>query len=168
MKPTTVLCSELHSVYADFPGLDLWPISRDARHYNGPGPIIAHPPCGHWGRYCKVCRLPGRDLGPHCIATARAFAGIVEQPASSSLFRHTLAAGTPEAPDLWGGCLLTTDLWRFGFPSEKLTTVYVVRGTLPQLPPPRSGKPRPLERLSRHQRNATPKDFAAFLLETDF
>lgn len=38
-----------------WPGVELWGLGRDARTYAGPHPIIAHPPCGPWGKYKANC-----------------------------------------------------------------------------------------------------------------
>ena len=40
--------------YAEVPGVDLWDQARDARRYDGPYRIVAHPPCERWGRYCWI------------------------------------------------------------------------------------------------------------------
>jgi hypothetical protein len=56
-----VLWVQERSVYHGIEGCDCWPASRDANGYAGPWPIIAHPPCGPWGKYRARC---GQD--PAC------------------------------------------------------------------------------------------------------
>ena len=51
---------EADGVYAGLPGVDIWPIDRDARNYSGPYPVIAHSPCARWARGLWGGR-PGRD-----------------------------------------------------------------------------------------------------------
>ena len=39
--------------YVGMPGVDVWGVSRDARLYPGPHPVVCHSPCARW------CRLAG-------------------------------------------------------------------------------------------------------------
>lgn len=74
--------------------VDAWDIERDARKYNGPYPVVAHPPCERWGRYwsggpsAKVRRTLGDDGG--CFAAAleavREYGGVLEHPEASKAF----------------------------------------------------------------------------------
>jgi hypothetical protein len=51
--------------------VDVWDVTRDARQYDGPHPIVAHPPCKHWGRLrhladrCAHCRKPATCRGAY-------------------------------------------------------------------------------------------------------
>jgi hypothetical protein len=62
--------------YVGLEGVDPWPEARDARSYDGPHAVVAHPPCQRWGRYwfggpsAKVRRVLGDDGG--CFAAALA------------------------------------------------------------------------------------------------
>lgn len=38
-------------VYCGLNGVDPWDEVRDARNYDGPFPVVAHPPCKRWGRF---------------------------------------------------------------------------------------------------------------------
>ena len=86
---------------------------RDARLYTGPWPIIAHPPCGPWGRYRHRCK---QDKGHGIIAMTlvHLWGGVVEQPVGSSLF--------PEFGN--GGCIEKIHLSDFGFAAHKPTLLY--------------------------------------------
>lgn len=64
--------------YFDLEGVDPWDETRDARLYNGPHPVVAHPPCQLWvnfaalnyKRYGGEHNRPGNDGG--CFASALA------------------------------------------------------------------------------------------------
>ena len=75
------------SVYHGLPGCDCWPLSRDAFAYDGIGPIIAHPPCGSWGKYRHNCSH-GLEHGIKAMELVEQFGGVVEQPLGSRLFRE--------------------------------------------------------------------------------
>lgn len=68
-------------------GLDCWDIERNAREFDGPGPIIAHPPCGPWGVFAWNCNQSEND-GRYAMLYVHMFGGVVEQPLTSKLFRE--------------------------------------------------------------------------------
>ena len=43
-----------HGVYANLPDVELWDETRDARSYDGPWPVVAHPPCARWCQLASV------------------------------------------------------------------------------------------------------------------
>lgn len=77
--------------YAGLPGVDTWDIERDARTYDGPWPVVAHPPCQLWGRFAHVNfkRWGGEHNRPHndggcfaaALASVRKWGGVLEHPA---------------------------------------------------------------------------------------
>lgn len=109
--------------------IDCWGTRRDARLYAGPHPVVAHPPCKHWGRLrhlakdtkcaecdgygcvnpgrwertCPMCngvgRWSDRDCAPRAVEQVRAYGGVLEHPAGSRLWE---ACGLPK-PIPWDG-----------------------------------------------------------------
>jgi hypothetical protein len=41
---------ETNGCYFGMPDVDPWDQQRDARLYDGPWPVVAHPPCQRWGK----------------------------------------------------------------------------------------------------------------------
>lgn len=75
-----------------------WP-NRDAREYNGPHPVVAHPPCERWSQMNRVnAKRYGYKLGDDggCFRAAlkavRTWGGVLEHPAESMAFQ---AHGVP-------------------------------------------------------------------------
>lgn len=70
-----------------------WAKGRDARSYNGPWPVVAHPPCHLWTnlaavnfkRYGGEHNRPGNDDGcfASALASVRRCGGVLEHPAFS-------------------------------------------------------------------------------------
>ena len=97
-EPTTVaaLFVAKGGCYYDLPGVDPWDAERDARRYQGPHVVVAHPPCERWGRYwsggpsAKVRRRLGDDEGcfASALASVREWGGVLEHPEASHAFKH--------------------------------------------------------------------------------
>lgn len=133
--------------YFGLDGVDPWDESRDAREYNGPHPVVAHPPCGRWGTYwyggpsAKVRRERGDDNG--CFAQAlwavRTFGGVLEHPAGSSawkyfgIFSPPFEGGWVNADFIHGGFTCHVEQGHYGHRARKATWLYAVSKDLPSL-----------------------------------
>ena len=107
---------ETGGCYFGLPDVDPWDEPRDARLYAGPHPVVAHPPCGPWGRYAASHPITGsnyRELGQDqgCFEAALAsldyFGGVLEHPAHSKAWA---AFGIPKPPH-GGGWIRHGMLW---------------------------------------------------------
>jgi len=106
--------------------VDCWDESRDARKYAGPHPVVAHPPCGPWGRLKFLCNKQDPACGLRAVEQVRAFGGVLEHPQHSSLWH---ACGLPrpgELPDAFGGYTVEMRQVWWGHCCEKLTWLYLV------------------------------------------
>jgi hypothetical protein len=132
--------------YAGLQGIDPWDESRDARRYDGPFPVVAHPPCQRWGRYWGGSpRKPhqyrlGADQG--CFAAAltavRNFGGVLEHPKDSQAWayfglRTPPAAGGWVRADAYDGWTCCVSQGHYGHLAGKPTWLYAVRTERPEL-----------------------------------
>lgn len=108
-----VLYCDMSGPYIGMNGVECWPVL--AEHYSGPHPVIAHPPCGHWGRFRWKCRQPGQHLGPIAINQVHLYGGVIEHPWRSRLF---IEHARP------GATIQTVDQCEFGHCCRKRTDLY--------------------------------------------
>jgi hypothetical protein len=146
MATIAALFVETDGVYFDIQTIDPWDESRDARSYQGPHPVIAHPPCQRWGRYWHGAPnkpnqyRKGEDGG--CFGSAltavRNYGGILEHPAHShawgwfGLNRPKIREGWVKA-DSFGGWTCEVEQGHYGHMSRKKTWLYAVGVDLPEL-----------------------------------
>ncbi len=123
----SVLFTQARSNYLKFPQFDCWDVQRNAFNFPGSVPAIFHPPCRLFGRLRKFSKAPGCEklMAFWAMAYTRSHFGIVEHPRSSTLWR-TFKVGTPQAPDEYGGYLISINLHWFGFKAQKKTGLYIV------------------------------------------
>ena len=179
---------ERDGVYAGRDEVDCWDVTRDARRYDGPHPVVAHPPCERWGRWwwADGSTQPGNDGG--CFAAALAaverFGGVIEHPAHSHAFAfHRLPVPAPDgrwASNLYRpGVSVHVEQGHYGHRARKATWLYYVGPNPPEvargasvakayLCPPgrRAGKPGrvDVERMGALEARTTPPAFAELLL----
>lgn len=137
--------------YFNLPGVDPWNEARDARLYQGPYPVIAHPPCHLWTNFAALNfkrwggehNRPGNDGG--CFAAAvgavRRWGGVLEHPA----FTRAWAAHGLRRPSGTGWMLADVgaaagpgwvcEVWQsaYGHRARKRTWLYSVGKTPPTL-----------------------------------
>lgn len=127
-------------------GIDAWTKDRDARLYQGPYPVIAHPPCERWGRYwfggpSAHQRFSKGDDGG-CFAAAldavRRFGGVLEHPAASSAWKRFELHEPPFTggwivADWFGGWTCHVEQGHYGHRARKATWLYAVSPHLPIL-----------------------------------
>lgn len=133
--------------YYGLDAVDPWPASRDARLYDGPHPVVAHPPCERWGRYwgggpsAKVKRTLGDDGGcfAAALASVRRWGGVIEHPEASHAWR-AYGIVTPPRDGRWVSAGLGDPGWTccveqgaYGHPARKATWLYAAHVDLPEL-----------------------------------
>lgn len=128
---------EKDGCYYGLPNVDPWDHNRDARLYDGPYAVVAHPPCQRWGAMAAVNfarwggehNRPGNDGG--CFAAAlnsvNRFYGVLEHPAKS---RAWAAHGLTKPTTLgWQQCMnggWVCEVWQsaYGHRANKITWLY--------------------------------------------
>lgn len=174
-----VLFARGDSIYKTLPHVDVWDIERDARRWPGGCPVVAHPPCRAWGRLRTFAhpRKGERLLATWVVRMVRQFGGVLEHPASSTLWPK---AGLP-APgkrDKYGGWTLGIDQHSWGHKAKKATLLYIVGcgpEDMPDMPPLRLDYPTHVVQsrkrvghrphITKAEREHTPHDLACWLLE---
>jgi hypothetical protein len=112
--------------YPRMPDVDAWDVTRDATRYAGPWPVVAHPPCGPWGRLRKLSKHDDPALALRAVDQVRAYGGVLEHPECSALWRTRKLPLPGELPDAWGGFTLQVDQVAYGHVARKRTWLYCV------------------------------------------
>lgn len=156
-KTIAALYVETDGAYFGLDGVDPWDEARDARNYNGPDSVVAHPPCQRRGKFWAgqpawiaktgERKIKGDDGG--CFAAAvesvRRFGGVLEHPWGSHAWPHFGIAVPPRTggwikADPLGGWTCCVEQGRYGHYARKPTLLYAVGTNLPEL---RWGKSKP-------------------------
>ncbi|GAB6035814.1 hypothetical protein JCM15519_03730 [Fundidesulfovibrio butyratiphilus] len=137
MNQVAVLFARPDSIYKTLTGCDVYDINRDARTWPGGCPVVAHPPCRAWGRLRHFAkpRDGEKDLALWAVKMVRKWGGVLEHPATSTLWK---VAGLPlpdAGADSFGGWTKPICQFWFGHRAEKKTWLYIV-GVEPQSIPP--------------------------------
>jgi len=177
----TVLFVRKNSIYHKL-DCDPWDQARNALNWPGGNPIVAHPPCGQWSRLRQFAKKnpAEKELAPWAITQVRRWGGVLEHPSGSDLWRHMGMAKTT-TPDQYGGYTLHVDQFWWGHKARKKTLLYIVGCRLADLPPLPLNfsaithhvstslrghrKYHSMKELSKAAREATPIDFAKWLLK---
>ncbi len=131
-------------VYYGLDGVDPWDESRDARLYDGPHPVVAHPPCARWCRLAGLVEKRwghkrGEDGGcfASALAAVRKWGGVLEHPAYSDAWTAFALPNPPRQGwqrGLCGGWSAHVEQGRYGHEARKATWLYAHGvGTLPAL-----------------------------------
>lgn len=126
MRTVAVLFARSDSVYKTIPGVEVYDMERDARTYDGPHPVVAHPPCRGWGRLRHMAspRKDERNLARLAVALVREFGGVLEHPSASSLW-PSQGLPAPGARDQFGGWTLAAPQKWWGHEAEKRSLFYI-------------------------------------------
>lgn len=181
LPSVSVLFARKRSIYKKLPLCDVWDIVRDARHYAGSNPVIAHPPCRGWGRLRGLAkpRADEKDLALFAIDQVRRCGGVLEHPAYSSLWKAAqLPLPGPGRVDEFGGFTIAVSQKWWGHRAEKDTWLYICGCSsreLPEMPlvlgdashvicsSKKRGQPGYRPAVNKLEREATPVLFAVWL-----
>lgn len=137
---------EKGGVYWNLPNVDPWDEARDARLYDGPWPVVAHPPCARCGRYHGGAPttwprlIKGDDKGcfKAALAAVRRWGGVLEHPEASYAWDHFGLNAPPRCggwvmADWDGGWTCCIEQGAYGHRARKATWLYAKGTDLPSL-----------------------------------
>lgn len=136
--------------YFGVPGIEAWDEERDARLYDGPWPVVAHPPCQRWGKFWAgqplfikqtgIRKIKGDDDGcfKAALGSVRDHGGVLEHPEGSHAWAHFGLTKPPRrggwvAADFEGGWTCCIEQGRYGHYARKATWLYAFDCELPEL-----------------------------------
>ena len=150
MRTVAALFVAADGCYFGLPDVDPWDVGADARLYQGPDPVVAHPPCQLWvnfaslnfKRYGGEHNRPGNDGGcfASALASVRQWGGVLEHPAGSRAWKR-YGLREPEkiiggwwSDPTWAGSW-TCEVWQsaYGHKARKRTWLYYVGPRPPEL-----------------------------------
>lgn len=99
---------------------------RDATTYAMDLPVVAHPPCGPWGRLKHLSKHDLKEHALHAVEVVRRVGGVLEHPRDSGLWAAAWLPAPGELPDAWGGVSVRVDQCDWGHVARKATWLYVV------------------------------------------
>lgn len=150
VKTVAALYVQTGGAYSALQNIDPWDEARDARFYDGPYPVVAHPPCQRWGKMwfgqaltvklTGVRKKKGDDGGcfAAALAAVRRFGGVLEHPWGSHAWPHFLLNVPPRsggwvAADMLGGWTCCVEQGKYGHYARKPTLLYAFGTELPEL-----------------------------------
>lgn len=130
--------------------VDPWDQQRDARKYDGPHPVVAHPPCQRWGKMWAgspahiartgIRKVKGDDDGcfAAALASVRKWGGVLEHPWGSHAWPHFGLNVPPReggwiTADFLGGWTCCVEQGRYGHYARKPTLLLAYGRELPEL-----------------------------------
>lgn len=149
MPKVAALYVQKDGPYFHLTDVEPWDESKDAREYQGPYPVVAHPPCQRWGKLWAgnpsvisktgKRKVKGDDGGcfKAALASVRAYGGVLEHPWGSHAWEHFSLAKPPrlggwvKADSVGWTCCV--EQGRYGHYAPKPTLLYSVGCTLPEL-----------------------------------
>lgn len=181
MTPVAILFARADSAYKSLLGTDVYDIERDARTYDGPHPVVAHPPCRSWGAFAMFAkpRDDEKALAPWAVEQVRKFGGVLEHPNASRLW-PSQNLPEPGRTDEFGGWTLPIHQHWFGHRAEKKTRLYIVgcrAQDIPDMPMVlgqathvigdvgRAGNGTKRPEVTKAEREHTPPELAVWLVE---
>ena len=136
---------EAKGSYYGLEAVELWDEKRDARLYDGPHPVVAHPPCSRWCRLAGLVEArwghkKGEDDGcfASALASVRKWGGVLEHPAYSDAWaafdlNRPPTGGSWVNADFGGGWTCYVEQGRYGHAAKKATWLYAHSVSLPSL-----------------------------------
>lgn len=130
--------------YYGLDGVDPWDEKRDARKYDGPWPVVAHPPCSRWCRLAGLVEARwghkrGDDGGcfAAALAAVRRWGGVLEHPAYTDAWAAfdlpVPMRGGGWSRGICGGWSTHVEQGRYGHVAKKATWLYAFNCDLPAL-----------------------------------